>query len=210
MERENDPMSAILSLGMGYLIGCISPAAWLSKKKHVNLKEEGTGNLGATNTALVLGKAAGIFVMCFDIAKSFFSYKIARFLFPNLLVAGILACIGCIIGHCFPFTMGFHGGKGLASFVGMTLAMNFMLGIALLVLLAIITVVTDFISVGAMSLVIVMPIAYGFLQGSLTSVLIISIASLVMLWKHRENIVRIRNHTEIGLRSAAKGENRIK
>ncbi len=117
-------MSAILSLGMGYLIGCISPAAWLSKKKHVNLKEEGTGNLGATNTALVLGKAAGIFVMCFDIAKSFFSYKIARILFPNLLVAGILACIGCIIGHCFPFTMGFQGGKGLASFGGLILAYN--------------------------------------------------------------------------------------
>lgn len=117
-------MSAILSLGIGYLIGCISPAAWISKKKHVNLKEEGTKNLGATNTALVLGKGAGIFVMCFDIFKSFFSYKLAKVLFPHLVIAGILACIGCILGHCFPFTMGFQGGKGLASFGGLILAYN--------------------------------------------------------------------------------------
>ena len=70
-------MEAIISLALGYLIGCISPAAWISKKKHINLKEEGTKNLGATNTAIVMGRAAGIFVMVFDIAKSFLSAKIA-------------------------------------------------------------------------------------------------------------------------------------
>lgn len=115
-------MKAILSLGMGYFIGCISPAAFISKLKNVNLKEEGTKNLGATNTALVLGKAAGIFVMIFDIAKSFFSYKLARWLFPQMVAAGILACIGVILGHCFPVTMHFQGGKGLAAFGGLVLA----------------------------------------------------------------------------------------
>lgn len=115
-------MNAILSLGIGYLIGCISPSAWLSKKKNVDLTKEGTKNLGATNTALVMGKKAGIFVMLFDILKSFCSYKLARYLFPQLAIAGILACIGAILGHCFPFTMGFHGGKGLAAFGGLILA----------------------------------------------------------------------------------------
>lgn len=115
-------MNAILSLGLGYLIGCLSPSAWLSKKKQVNLKQEGTKNLGATNTALVLGKKAGIFVMIFDIGKSFFSYKLARYLFTQLAIAGIVACIGTILGHCFPVTMGFQGGKGLAAFGGLILA----------------------------------------------------------------------------------------
>lgn len=114
-------MEAILSLGLGYLIGCVSPAAWISKKKNVNLKEEGTGNLGATNTAIVLGRGAGIFVMIFDIAKSYFSARIARMLFPQLLVAGLLACIGTIVGHCFPVFMNFEGGKGLAAYGGMIL-----------------------------------------------------------------------------------------
>ena len=115
-------MTALISLGLGYSIGCINPAAWISKKKHVNLKEEGTGNLGATNTAYVLGKKAGYFVLIFDILKSYFSFKIAKWLFPKLLIAGILASIGCILGHCFPVTMHFPGGKGLAAFGGLILA----------------------------------------------------------------------------------------
>lgn len=115
-------MAAIMSLGLGYLIGCINPAVLISKAKHVNLKEEGTGNLGATNTAFVLGKKAGIFVMMFDILKSFLSYKIAKWLFPKLLIAGILASIGAILGHCFPVFMEFQGGKGLAAFGGLILA----------------------------------------------------------------------------------------
>ena len=115
-------MTAIMSLGLGYLIGCISPAAWIAKMKHVNLKEEGTKNLGATNTAYVMGKKAGYFVLFFDIAKSYFSFKLAKWLFPKLLIAGILASIGCILGHCFPVTMHFQGGKGLAAFGGLILA----------------------------------------------------------------------------------------
>ena len=104
-------MSAVLSIGMGYLIGCISPASWISRKKNVDLKQEGTKNLGATNTALVLGKSAGIFVMIFDIAKSVFSYKLARLIFPYLRIAGILACIGTILGHCYPIFLHFQGGS---------------------------------------------------------------------------------------------------
>ena len=115
-------MTAVMSLAMGYLVGCINPAVLISKAKKVNLKEEGTGNLGATNTAFVLGKRSGIFVLLFDIAKSFFSYKIAKWLFPKLLIAGILASIGCILGHCFPVFMHFEGGKGLAAFGGLILA----------------------------------------------------------------------------------------
>ena len=115
-------MSAVLSLGLGYLMGCINPAALIARAKNVNLREEGTGNLGATNTAYVLGRYSGYFVLIFDIAKSFFSYKIAKWLFPKLLIAGIIASIGCILGHCFPVTMHFQGGKGLAAFGGLILA----------------------------------------------------------------------------------------
>ena len=126
-------MHSILSLGLGYLIGCINPAAILGKHYHVNLKEEGTGNLGATNTLLVLGRKAGIFVALFDIFKSYFSARIARILFPPLLVAGMIASLGAILGHCFPFTMHFDGGRGLASFGGMILAYNISMFLFILV-----------------------------------------------------------------------------
>lgn len=117
-------MTAVMSLGLGYLLGCINPAMLISQKRHVDLKEEGTKNLGATNTAIVMGKKAGIFVLIFDIAKSFLSYKIAKWLFPKLVIAGILASIGCILGHCFPVFMDFEGGKGLAAFGGLILAFS--------------------------------------------------------------------------------------
>jgi len=117
-------MHAVLSLGLGYLIGCISPAAWLSKKKNINLKEEGTGNLGATNTTLVLGRTAGVFVLFFDILKSYFAAKTAKLLFPHLAVAGMIAGIGAILGHSFPVFMHFLGGKGLAAFGGLILYYN--------------------------------------------------------------------------------------
>ena len=126
-------MHSILSLGLGYLIGCINPAAILGKHYHVNLKEEGTGNLGATNTLLVLGRKAGIFVALFDIFKSYFSARIARILFPQLLVAGMIASLGAILGHCFPITMHFDGGRGLASFGGMILAYNISMFLFILV-----------------------------------------------------------------------------
>lgn len=115
-------MTAMMSLGLGYLIGCIQPAVLISRKKQINLKEEGTGNLGATNAAFVLGKKAGIIVLVFDILKSYLSYKLAKWLFPKLMIAGILASIGCILGHCYPMFLHFQGGKGLAAFGGLILA----------------------------------------------------------------------------------------
>ena len=106
-------MSAILSMGLGYLFGCLNPATWVGRKKHVDLSKTGTKNLGATNTALVLGKKAGYFVLVFDMFKSIFSYRLAKLLFPQLRLAGLIAGIGTILGHCFPVFMNFKGGKGL-------------------------------------------------------------------------------------------------
>ncbi len=117
-------MNWIFSLLLGYCFGNLSPAYWVAKQKNVDLKKEGTGNLGATNTTFVLGKKAGIFVLCFDMAKSMVAYRLARRFFPQLAIAGILACIGVIIGHCFPVFLNFQGGKGLAAFAGLVLAYN--------------------------------------------------------------------------------------
>lgn len=114
-------MDAVLSVGLGYLLGSMSPATLVGKLNHTDLKEKGTQNLGATNTMLVLGWGAGIFVMVFDLMKSFLSGKLAQILFPQLRVAGMLACIGSMVGHCFPVFHHFRGGKGLATFGGLVI-----------------------------------------------------------------------------------------
>ena len=114
-------MKALLSLILCYFIGNFNTAALVGKRKHVDLKQVGTGNLGAPNTPLVLGWKSGVTVMVFDILKSFFSGKLAQFLFPQLRIAGMLACIGAMLGHCFPVLLHFKGGKGLAAFGGLVL-----------------------------------------------------------------------------------------
>ena len=114
-------MDAALSIALGYFVGSLSPSSLVGRVKKTDVRKSGTGNLGATNTMLVLGWGAGIFVMLFDLMKSFLSGKLAQYLFPGLSVAGMLACIGAMIGHCFPVFHRFRGGKGLAAFGGLVI-----------------------------------------------------------------------------------------
>lgn len=190
-------MNAILSLGFGYLIGCINPAAWLSKKKNVNLKKEGTGNLGATNTALVLGKKAGYFVLLIDMLKSIFSYKVARFLFPKIaVVAGLLAGIGVLLGHCFPVTMGFVGGKGLASFGGLVLAYDPLLFVILLSIGIGMAFLMDYGVYLAISATLLFPIASFLRTGNHTEALLTGIAGGLILCMHLGNLKRAITHED--------------
>lgn len=183
-------MNAILSLGLGYLIGCINPAAWISKKKNVDLKQEGTKNLGATNTALVLGKKAGYFVLFFDMLKSVFSYKIAKFLFPQLMVAGLIAGIGVILGHCFPVTMGFQGGKGLAAFGGLVLVHDPLVFAVLLSLGIVIAFLMDYGVYLAVSAAVLFPVASFLRDRDFWNFVMTAIASGIILIMHRTNLRR--------------------
>ncbi len=115
-------MDIIYVAFLGYLLGSISPSALISKLKKKNIREHGTGNLGALNTLINFGKKAGIFVMLFDIAKAVISVNLAKYLFPSLIYSGYIAGGAAVIGHMFPFYMRFKGGKGLAPFAGFVLA----------------------------------------------------------------------------------------
>lgn len=181
-------MYSILSLGLGYLIGCINPAAILGKHYHVNLKEEGTGNLGATNTLLVLGRKAGIFVALFDIFKSYFSARIARMLFPQLLVAGMIASLGAILGHCFPITMHFDGGRGLASFGGMILAYNISMFLFILVTGWTMMVVFDAGVAATVWGCIVFPLLVLWRDGIGSELLLALAASGLLIYMHTDKI----------------------
>ena len=181
-------MYSIFSLGLGYLIGCINPAAMLGKHYNVNLKEEGTGNLGATNTLLVLGRKAGIFVALFDIFKSYFSARIAQILFPQLLVAGMIASLGAILGHCFPFTMHFDGGRGLASFGGMILAYNFCMFLFVLVTGWMMMVIFDAGVAATVWGCIVFPLLVLWRRGLGLELLLALAASALLIYMHTDKI----------------------
>ena len=182
-------------------MGCLNPAAWIGKKNHIELKQAATGNLGATNTTMVLGRKAGAFVLVFDVAKSFLAARLARWLLPQLAVSGMLASIGVILGHCFPITMHFSGGKGLAAFGGMMLAYNpvvfvivVLSGIGIMVLLD--------IGVAAPLLGTVMFPALTFLfSHDVPSTVCAVIASVIILYTHLDNVNKTRAHSDVKVKN---------
>ncbi len=106
----------------GYFLGSFSPSALVARLKHQNLQEQGTQNLGATNTMVVFGLKFGIAVMLFDIFKSFISFKLAVWIAPEYEWLPMASGFAAMLGHCFSVYLDFKGGKGLASFGGVLLA----------------------------------------------------------------------------------------
>lgn len=194
---------------MGYLIGCSNLAYFISRRKGVNLRGGGSGNLGTSNATILMGWKAGVLVGIHDIGKAVAAVLLARALCPNLPFIGAAAGVCCVLGHIFPFYLRFKGGKGLASYLGMTIALNWKLAIAVLILVVLLTLITDYIVVGTVATVITVPAAMGLLTGSWIVAGVLCLATAVILCKHRENYVRIYNGTEIGFRRTRRGEDRI-
>lgn len=202
-------MKYIPTILLGYLLGCSSMAWYLAKLSKADLRSGGSGNLGASNAVVLLGWKAGVLTAIHDIGKAVLAVLIANWLLPESDFAGAAAGVACVLGHIFPFWLKGKGGKGFASYLGMTLALNWRLALVLCAAVIVVTVITDYIVCGTLTTVIAVPIYMGFTRG-LSLALILCIATAVILWKHRENYPRMLNGTEVGLRSAIKGENRIK
>ena len=192
-----------------YALGCSNMAFYLSKLHKVDFRG-GSGNLGASNATILMGWKAGILVAIHDAGKALLAVLLANLLFPNLPNVGAVAGIAAVLGHIFPAPLKFRGGKGFASYVGMTLALNWKFALVVLGIVALVTVITDYIVVGTTTTVLLVPSYLGWAHHSFLLAGILLIGTLVILYKHRENYVRMANGTEIGLRSAAKGERRIK
>ena len=190
-------MKYIWILMIGYLTGCISPAALIGKIKNVDLKSEGTKNLGATNTALVLGKASGLFVMVFDILKSVFASQVCSILFPQLSYAGMLACIGCIVGHCFPVFLHFRGGKGLASFGGMVWAYNPWFFVAIVIPGVILMAILNTGVAVPLLACVMFPLLVAIYRNGAVDTLLAIIASIIIVIMHWGNLKRALNRKDV-------------
>lgn len=195
---------------VAYLMGCSNMALYLARLKKQDLRTGGSGNLGASNATLLLGWRAGVAVGIHDIGKSALAVILAEVVFPDLPAIGALAGVASVLGHIFPFYLKFKGGKGFASFIGMSVALNWKIALVVLALMVVVTVITDYIVAGTMTTVILVPVSIGFMTQSVLVPLILLIATAVITYKHHENFVRMYNGTEIGLKSAIKGEHKRK
>lgn len=191
-----------------YLIGCSNMALYISKLKGVDMRSKGSGNLGASNALITMGWGAGIAVAAHDIGKAVLAVVLARYFCPQLPLVGAVAGVACVIGHMFPFYLRFKGGKGFASYLGMTLALNWKFALIVFLVVALVTLITDYIVVGTVTTIVLVPTYLGIMSHSLALVLVLCIATSAIFFKHRENLVRIFNGTEIGFRRANRGDDR--
>lgn len=203
---------SVICILIGYFIGNINPAYIISRIKGFDIRAKGSGNAGASNAVIILGKYAGIFCALFDILKACLTVKLMCRLFPILKIAGILTGAACIIGHIFPVLMDFNGGKGLACLGGVVLAYNIRLFVNLLVLELIVTCITTYICSVATSASLMFTIILFANEGWIYALIFAPV--VVAIWsKHRINFTRIRYGVEVKfsyLWNREAEENRIK
>lgn len=194
----------ILLLISAYLLGSIPTAVWIGKYFYkIDVREYGSGNAGATNTFRVLGKRAGIPVLLIDVLKGFAAVHLVCFSeyvahtnqYINLqLVLGIAS----LVGHIFPIFASFRGGKGIATLLGIILAVHpfaalISMGVFLLILLT-----TSYVSLGSMIAAIVFPlVVIVVFKVRFPSLIIFSILIAIMvLITHQKNIERLIRREE--------------
>ena len=181
-------MDVILCLAAGYLLGTISPSALIARIKGVDLRQSGTKNLGATNAMLSFGKSAGLFVMLFDIGKAYLAFRLAQIVFPQNSLAGLIAGSAAVLGHIFPFYLGFRGGKGFASLGGLILAFDTDVFLLLLGFGLALTIVTNLSLSLQFTAALLFPVWVYLRTGSAYAVVISVQICAVVLAKHRTNI----------------------
>ncbi len=203
-------MDLVLCGVLGYSFGCFNPAQLIANRRGMDIREEGSKNAGASNVVLMFGKRLGLLTAITDILKAYFAAVIAAMLLPACAVAKEVAAIFCVLGHMFPVTMEFKGGKGLACMAGGVLAYNHRLFLILLVAEIIFALMMDYIVAITLSLAILLPILYLKTKKSLKVGLLMAAVGGVVIYKHRENIQRIRKGTEVRLSYLWNRENETK
>jgi glycerol-3-phosphate acyltransferase PlsY len=191
---ENSVAILLLWAAVGYLLGSIPFGVLVARLLGLgNLREIGSGNIGATNVLRTGSKPAAIATLLLDGAKGAVALLLARSLAGE--DAAQLAALAAMIGHCYPVWLGFKGGKGVATFLGILLALAWPAGIAACIAWLIGAGLTRMSSMGGLlaagaSSVLVILMGYG------TAYLLCLLLTLIVFWRHRANITRIRAGTE--------------
>lgn len=190
-------IAAVSSAAIGYTLGSINPAYIIGLRNGYDIREKGSGNPGASNTMILQGKAAGAFVMAFDMSKAAVSVNMCRRIFPNFKSAGETAGAAAILGHMFPASMDLRGGKGLACLGGTILAFgaadfSLMLFTELSILLA-----TKYLCYVPISASIFYPFFHGLSTGNWEGAAILGCVAPPIFAKHIENLKRISEGKEL-------------
>ena len=196
-----------VSIAAGYLLGCINMAAILAKIKGFDIRTKGSGNAGASNALVTMGKGAAVCSALVDIMKAFIPVFLLLHVIPvppECPHVPVLVGAAVILGHMFPFWMQFKGGKGFASLLGLTLALDWRLFLVCIAVLALLLFTTRYIALATIACSVLMPVWWFVFTGSIVQTAILAVVGLIMILRHVQNIRRIMNGTEIKFREKKK------
>lgn len=190
-------LSVVSCILIGYLIGSLNPAYLFSRVKGYDIRREGSGNPGATNTFLLAGVWLGLMVALLDIFKAYLGWKLCAWLFPKLSLAGPIGGVSVVFGHMFPLFHRFRGGKGLACLGGLCLAHSPWTFLIMLILAAAIAFGTNYLYIMTVSMSVIIPVYCYLVTGALAASLVMLAPSPVIFAKHVENYRRMREGREV-------------
>ena len=186
-------LEIILVLFYSYLLGSIPFGLIITKvflKK--DIRKVGSGNIGTTNVLRMGNKSLALITLIFDILKGYISVLITLKYFNDLIYfSGLI----CLIGHIYPVWLKFKGGKGVATYLGIILAISFKFGIIFGLTWLIISFIFKYSSLASMVGTLVV-FAYSIILGNPTLSTFLFIIFIIILYTHRENIVRLKDSKE--------------
>jgi acyl phosphate:glycerol-3-phosphate acyltransferase len=193
-------LSAIFAVLIAYLLGAIPTSVWIGKIFYrVDVRDHGSGNAGATNTIRVLGLKAGIPVLIFDVLKGWFAVYIANFYTFSPVSSGltefrIMLAAAAVIGHVFPVYVGFRGGKGIATLLGVGIGLFPVGAVIALGVFIIVVSISRYISLGSIVAAVTFPVTELAVLGNHDSVPLVVLSLFIAVFvpvTHKKNITRL-------------------
>ncbi len=194
--RTETPLTReLLLLLAAYLLGSIPTGLLLAKAWGVDIRTTGSGNIGATNVYRSLGRRVGVMTLVGDCFKGLVPVLVARGL--GLPVAWVAAVgLAAFLGHIYTVFLGFKGGKGVATALGVFLGVSPLSVLLALVVFALVLWKGRYVSLASITAAAVMPFIVALLDRQPVIIAMTVLIALLVIYKHRENIARLRNGTE--------------
>lgn len=198
-------LGLLLSALVGYLLGSIPFGLLVARCKGIDIRQHGSGNIGATNVLRVVGKKWGILVFALDALKGWGAVVLAMGCFstiggPNTLdvgILGIVAALACILGHNFPVWLGFKGGKGVATTAGVLVGLMPVAALVAFAVWCVVFKVSRYVSLASIVAAVAIPIAVWCKAQRVDAIFCFSVLVAALgIWRHRSNIQRLRAGTE--------------
>ncbi|MDH3710652.1 MAG: glycerol-3-phosphate 1-O-acyltransferase PlsY [Cyclobacteriaceae bacterium] len=192
---------------LAYLLGSLPSSVWVGQAYHgIDIRDYGSGNAGATNTFRVLGRKAGVLVMAMDVFKGLTAVTLATVWMQlgfvpetQIILVKLIFGISAVLGHIFPIYIGFRGGKGVATLLGMVLGINPLAAAICVAVFMIVLLLTRYVSISSIMGTLSFPLTLLLTDIQPNDQILVVfgfIFSIAVIFTHKKNILRILNGTE--------------